>query len=106
MSNDQRTPIINMGIYKLEKVLRHINPQSSTSLVKIRLKPRPVWPGWVGVVPQSGWPLVQLAVGAYACAAGLLPSQGANKRQPRFFSHIDVSLPLFLSPFPSLKINE
>ena len=46
--------------------------------------------------------------------AGLIPSQGTclgfrlgpqlgvHKRQP----HTDVSLPLFLSPFPSLKINK
>ena len=47
-------------------------------------------------------------------AAGLIPSQGtclgcgpgpklgAHKRQP----HIDVSLPFFLLPFPSIKINK
>ena len=31
--------------------------------------------------------------------AGLVPGQGMWERQP----HIDVSLPLFLPPFPSLK---
>ena len=30
------------------------------------------------------------------------PQEGAHERQP----HIDVSLPLFLPPFPSLKINK
>ena len=30
------------------------------------------------------------------------PQYGAQERQP----HIDVSLPLFLPPFPSLKINK
>ena len=34
------------------------------------------------------------------CGPG--PQWGAHKRQP----HIDVSLPLFLHPFPSLEINK
>ena len=54
------------------------------------------------------------SVGVKPKVTGLIPSQGtclgcqpgpwweAHKRQP----HIDVSLPLFLPPFPSLKINK
>ena len=41
--------------------------------------------------------LVGFPVGAHAWVVGQVPSRG-HKWQP----HIDVSLPLFLPPFPSL----
>ena len=45
-----------------------------------------------GSIPSQGTCL--------GCGTG--PQWGAHKRQP----HIDVSLPPFLPPFPSLKINK
>ena len=50
---------------------------------------RPEKPGVTGLIP----------VRAHAWVAGQVPSGGHAKRQP----HIDVSLPLFLHPFPSEK---
>ena len=60
-------------------------------------------PGWCGsvdwsAVPQNEGSLVQFLVRAPAWVTGSVPSWGAYKRQP----HIDVSLPLFLHPFPSV----
>ena len=46
--------------------------------------------------------LVQFPVGAYTWVVGQVPQVGAHERQP----HTDISLPLFLLPFPSLKINK
>ena len=50
------------------------------------------------------WPVNQRVAGSIpsqgtylGCSSG--PQQGAHERQP----HIDVSLPLFFPPFPSLK---
>ena len=42
---------------------------------------------------------VWFPVRAHAWVSDQDPSRGLNKKQP----HIDVSLPLFLPPFPSLK---
>ena len=51
------------------------------------------------------WPAKQRVTGsvlvrAHAWLAGLMPVLGVKEKQP-----IDVSLPLCLPPFPSLKIN-
>ena len=51
------------------------------------------WP-----VNQTKESLVQFSVRAQAWVAGQVPWCGVHERQ----SHIDVSLPLFLLPFPSL----
>ena len=50
------------------------------------------------------WPMNQRVAGLIpspgtCLGCGPSPQEGVNKRQP----HIDVSLPLFLPPFPSLK---
>ena len=52
----------------------------------------PVNQGIASSVPSQGTCL----------GCGPSPQKGAHERQP----HIDVSLPLFLPPFPSVKINK
>ena len=61
-----------------------------------------VWLSGLSTGLQTKRSLVQFPVRAHAWVAGKVPSGGAHKRQP----HIDVSLPLFLPPFPSLTINK
>ena len=59
------------------------------------------WPAWLsclGFVLQSKMSLVWLLVRACAWVVGSVPLRGACERKM-----IDVSLPLFLSPFHSLK---
>ena len=63
-------------------------------------------PGWCGSWIEC-WPTNQKVAGSIpsqstylGCGPG--PQLGACERH----SHIDVSLPLFLAPFLSLKINE
>ena len=60
-------------------------------------------PGWCGSVDWAlAWgSLVWFPVRAHTWVSGQVPSRG-HMRQP----HINVSLPLFLPPFPSLKINK
>ena len=53
---------------------------------------RPVKQRVAGSIPSQGTCL--------GCGPG--PQYGASESQP----HIDVSLPLFLPPFPSLKVNK
>ena len=59
----------------------------------------------------SGWStslrtkrsLVRFLARAHACVVGQVPSWGhVGGNQSMYLSHIDVSLPLFLLPFPSL----
>ena len=45
---------------------------------------------------------VQFPVRAHVWVVGLVPGWGAHERQPVNASHISVSLPLFLRPFPYL----
>ena len=68
---------------------------------------RLVWlSGLSASLPTEGSP-VQLPVRAHAWVVGQVPrSRCARGNQSMYFSHINASLPLFLSPFPSLKINE
>ena len=60
-------------------------------------EPYLVWLSGLSAGLQTKGSLVQFPVRAHAWVAGQVPSRG-HKRQP----HIDVSLPLFLPPFPSL----
>ena len=46
--------------------------------------------------------LVRFLVRAHAWVVGQVPNRGTCKRQP----HIDVSLPFFAPPFPSLYKNK
>ena len=63
----------------------------------------PVWLSWLGIIPQSEKLLVQFPVGSRALGAGSIPGQDAYKRQVIDVSLVHSgSLPLFLSPFPSL----
>ena len=58
---------------------------------------------WLGVILQSERSPVQFLVGAHAWVAGLVPSWGHVRGNGlMFLSHINVSLPPFLPPFPSL----
>ena len=58
---------------------------------------------WLGVILQSERSPVQFLVGAHAWVAGLVPSWGHVRGNGlMFLSHINVSLPPFLLPFPSL----
>ena len=47
--------------------------------------------------------LVRFLVRAHVWVGGLVSGEGMYKRQLMNVSHIDVSLPLFLPPFPSLE---
>ena len=57
-----------------------------------------VWLSGLSVSLGTKGSLVQLPGKAHAWVVGLVPSQGVYEKQ--------ISLPLFLLPFPSLKINK
>ena len=66
------------------------------------------WCGSVGwaLPPNQEVPVVQFPFGAHAWVADLVPGWGCLRgNQLMCLSH-DVSLPLFLSPFPLLKTNK
>ena len=54
---------------------------------------------WIEYWPANQGFLVWFPLRAHGWVAGQIPQYGAHERQP----HIDVSLPLFLLPFPSLR---
>ena len=57
----------------------------------------------VGVILQTEGLWVQFSVREHALVVGLVPVVlHTEDNQLMFLSHMDVSLPLFLSPFPSL----
>ena len=53
---------------------------------------------WIECWPENQSVAGSFPVRAHVWVVGQVPSWGAHERQP----HIDVSLPLFLLPFPSL----
>ena len=57
-----------------------------------------VWLSGLSAGLQTRELLVQFPVRAHAWVVGQVPTWGAHKRQP----HIDVSVLLFVPPFPSL----
>ena len=59
--------------------------------------PQLVWLCWLGVPPHTETSPVGFLVRARAWVAGLVPGRDVYEGQP-----IDVSLPLFLPPTPSL----
>ena len=63
-----------------------------------KLKISLVWLSWLGIILQSKTSLVQFLVRTYAQVVGLVPGQGAFKRQP-----IHVSLTRFLPLLPFSK---
>ena len=65
-------------------------------------RPWLVWLSGLSTRLQSKGLLVQFPIRAHAWVVGSVPSQGACERHLIILSHIDVSLPLFLPPFPSL----
>ena len=68
------------------------------------------WLGWLSglsAVLQTNGSLVQFLVRAHAWVVGQVPSWGSVKcNQSMYFSHMDVSLPFFLLPFPSLEVKK
>ena len=60
-----------------------------------------VWLSGLSASLQTKGSLVLFPVRAHAWVVGQVPTKGACEWLP----HIDISLPLFLLPFPSLKIN-
>ena len=74
---------------------------------KSQNQPWMVWLSRWGVGLQTKGSPVQFPVRAHAWVAGQVPTWGRVRgSQMTFLLHIDVSLPLFLPPFPSLKINK
>ena len=67
---------------------------------KVFILPWLVWLSGFSTKLQTKGLLVRFPIRENAWVAG--PQYGAHERQ----QHIDVSLPLFLPPFPSLKINK
>ena len=67
--------------------------------IKLTLSPWLVWLSGLSASLQTKGSLVWFPVRAHAWVIGQVPSRGAHERQ----LHIDVSLPLFLPPFPFLK---
>ena len=66
-----------------------------------------VWLSGLNVIPQTKRSLVRFPVRAHAWVAGQVPGWGhVRGNQSMFLSHIDISLPLFLSPSPLSKINK
>ena len=72
--------------------------QVNSVIKKVLMEPWLVWLSGLGAALRIKASLVQYPGRAHAWVAGQVPSMGAHQRQP----HIDVSLPLFLLPFPSL----
>ena len=62
-----------------------------------------MWLSWLGTVPPAKRSPIQLPGRAHTWVAGLVPGQGAYRRQLTdvSLSHTSVSLLLFLPPFPS-----
>ena len=65
--------------------------------LKKKILPQLVWLSGLSAGLQTKGSLVRFPVRACAWVVGQVPSRGACERQP----HTDVSLPLFLLPFPS-----
>ena len=64
-----------------------------------------VWLSWLGIIPQSKASQVCFPISAHAWVVGLLP--GVPSLDAYEGQLMDVSLPLFLPPFPvSKKINK
>ena len=80
-----------------------LGPDANKPMTKRHLKPWLVWLSGLSAGLQNRRSLVQFQVRAHTWVAGLVPSWGrARGNQLIHLSHIDVSLPLFLPPFPSL----
>ena len=77
----------------------------SVPLLRALLWPQSVWLSWLGVVSQTERSLVRLLVRAHAWVARSVAGQGACGRQQgnrsMFLCHVEISLPVFLPPFPS-----
>ena len=67
-----------------------------------RFQPWLVWVSRLSAGLRTKRLLVRFPARAHAWVAGQVPSGGVHEKQ----QHTDVSLPLFLPSFPSLKINE
>ena len=66
-----------------------------------------VWLSGLSTSLQTERPLVQCPVRAHASVVSQVPSWGcARGNQSMFLSHIDVSLPFFLPPFPLSRNKE
>ena len=69
------------------------------------VKPRLVWLGGLGVVPQTDRSAVGFLVRAHAGSVGQVPSWSpVSRNRLLFLSHIDVPLPPFFLPSPLSKI--
>ena len=69
------------------------------------MKPRLVWLSELSTGLQTKRSLIQFPVSAHAWVMGQVPSWGhVRDNQLMYLSHmyIDISLPLFLLPFPSI----
>ena len=76
--------------------------RSRKDLLKASCWPWLVWLSGLSASLRTKGSSVQFSVYGTCLGCSQVPSRGVCERQP----HIDVSLPLFLSPFPSLKINK
>ena len=72
------------------------------------LQPWPVGLSWLSIITQSERLPLRFPVRAQAWVVGPASGWGVCVRSnwSMFLSHINVSLPLFLPPLPSLKINK
>ena len=62
-----------------------------------------MWPSTLSAGLQTKRSLVKFPVRAHAWVLGQVPRWGdVRGNQSMYLLHIDVSLPLFLPPFPSL----
>ena len=78
--------------------MRYYFTPIQVTFIFLKKEPCLVWLSGLSMGLRTKGLLVQFPVGAHAWVAGQVPQCGAYKRQP----NIDVSLHLFLPPFPSV----
>ena len=97
-------PQIPTELYQ-EHIMKLRRELTKEGIYCLEIKKMP-WLMWLSGLSAGLWTkrlLVRFPVGAHAWVAGEVPSWGCVRGNwSMFFSHIDVSLPLWLPPFPSL----
>ena len=81
----------------------HIQFMYSYLVLRSGTKPWLAWLSWFSIMLETKRLRVWFPIRAHAQVVGSIPGSGEYKKQPIDVSHIDVSLPLLLPPFPLSK---